>query len=1073
MIKNLVPFLYCLTPAWVFADTVFPGNPGEITPISGSLNLTGESYIFQSGIGINVNGALITAGGVYVGYDAIPPLVAGSVYAESGVGTNYSILTDGNVSVAMTLDVAGAKNLVIRGIGGSSFNFDAAAVEAEGGLDLIAGAVSLGQFVASGSGTAEITGNSLSVSGNAFQALDSKNVIVNLGGGAFNVSSGSIENKSVGTMALNTGAIVAQNITNEANEGVITINATSLNLTGGDSLTTASFINKGDFVGVISGATVLAHGFDLASMTAENSFSLMTGTLSLGDRENAFYDNNLNSFSVMVTNGDIDAGTIRNGFVNQNAQMSLSASGTINADGIVANAGVMNLYAADILVGTGGISVGDTGRLNALGGTDVISGGAVSVAKDLVAGTGVAGLGGMGVVGGFTSIDAGDFDVNIGGGMSANGTGNGIAILAQTINVANDVTSRTGGQIVLNSGTINVGGGVGGDDVALVNPGVAEGIRVNVGGDILGGTDIIGLSHMLVGGDYTFDSASRLNAFVNSGDGYTYWGFASFDESNLIGTIVNTTPGAEPLISVSGKLITDVSVENSMAASLADSQIGINLRDSVTGDTAIWLLHADNGIEELATKIAALNVNFCNADGTFCTDYLSATNTYNGAGTDLPIRIVSYDTDGDGDKDSLYVVFDERLVDYGRFFKLQPIVASAPYYTRGEYQSAGALDNLIEYSLLAHGFSYESPIGVARVLFEDTPLYRVSDELYFRMQDYSLNKNSDVIRAFSRLFQLREANQIADMLELNTHTVFNDLSNRFIDESIWNRNRRLNKLWFTADYGYFMDDLVDHHADGSRIGFNFGYDWQSSDTLIFGWTGHITHTRGNDSDAIDLGYGMVDVAGNVDTDVRNLNVGGGAYFIKTLGNKARWYGDALFDLNLVDVIRNQTWVDTIDGDATSYGLVGETGLIHDWLNQYIIGNLYLRAGYNFGFDMTEKVNGTDYMNLDFDGYVVLTPGYSLTAQKRIYPSAWFQFRPYATIGIEYDMISTPSTMSYKFAVVDSWTDYDIDVDPLWVHAGAGVEFLSVNGLHVGIDYRYQYNSNVQMHKVRLSGMYRF
>ena len=141
--------------------------------------------------------------------------------------------------------------------------------------------------------------------------------------------------------------------------------------------------------------------------------------------------------------------------------------------------------------------------------------------------------------------------------------------------------------------------------------------------------------------------------------------------------------------------------------------------------------------------------------------------------------------------------------------------------------------------------------------------------------------------------------------------------------------------------------------------------------------------------------------------------------------------------------------------------------------QYIIGNVYLRLGYNSGFDMTEKVRGTDYMNLDFDGHFILTPGYSITAQKRIYPSAWFQFRPYATVGVEYDLIELPNQMHYRFAVVSPWREYDIGVDPLWAHAGAGVEFLAVNGVHVGLDYRYQYNANVQMHKLQLSGMYRF
>ena len=103
----------------------------------------------------------------------------------------------------------------------------------------------------------------------------------------------------------------------------------------------------------------------------------------------------------------------------------------------------------------------------------------------------------------------------------------------------------------------------------------------------------------------------------------------------------------------------------------------------------------------------------------------------------------------------------------------------------------------------------------------------------------------------------------------------------------------------------------------------------------------------------------------------------------------------------------------------------------------------------------------------------MTPGYSLVAQKRVYPSVWFEFRPYLTVGVEYDLLGSPDTMKYKFAMANKWTEYDIEIDPLWANAGAGVEFLSVNGLHVGLGYRYNYNADVQMHKVHASIKYRF
>ena len=1067
------------------ADTVVPGSSGQVSSVGSSLDLTESSYIFQAGSGISIFGSLTTAGGVYIGYDATMPRVPGSVYAETGIDANYSIVTNGSISIGLGLEIAAGKNLTIGNANGptQNYNFSAKLVEAIGNLTLNGRILSIGQFVASESGTVTINGTSLTIGDGVaeedrvFQALGSKNVTVDLDGGAFNASAGSIENKSTGTMSIKAGAITAQYITNESNSGNMNIHATSLTLTGADPISGASFVNKGNFVGEISGATELTNGFDLSSMDTANSFSLTTGTLSLGAGIDTFYDNNLASFVVNITNGTLNANTIRNGYSNANANMGLSSSVKIVADGIFALGGVMGLSAPTISVGSGGISVGENGRMNLSNVNTITSGGAVSIAGNLSAGSSNASIGGMNITSGLTNINIGNFAFGVGGGVSANGAGNGVNITAQSVSVANDVISN-GGSIAFNTESITVGGNLGGDSVGIYNSGVPQGIDVTVGGSILGGTDIIGLGHMTVGGNYLFDMGSQLVAFANqASDAYSYWATATFDEDSMVSTITNDVGTAEPLISVSGKLITDIiGVSSSNGTSLLNGEIGINLLSdvSVTGGSAIWLIHANEGLEVLGAQIAKLSINFCNADGSICFDYLSATDPRNGGSTSLPIHLASYDTDGDGIRDSLYVVFDDRLAEPLRMFKLQPIVASAPYYTRGEYQSAGALDDLIEYELLSHGFSYDSPLVVAKILFDGTPLYRVSNELYERMYDYQDRLDPNVIRAFSRVFQLREANQIADALELNIHTVFKDMSDRFIDEAIWNRNRRLNKAWFIADYGYFWDDLVDNHAHGSRFSLNFGYDWQSSKTLILGWMGHVGHTRGEDNDVINLSYGTTHAMGYVDTDVRNLDISGGAYFMKILNNKARWYGDAMLGVNFIDVTRDQIWLDhRIEGDATSYSLIGETGLIHDWLNQYIIGNAYLRLGYSSGFDMTEKTGGVDYMNLDFDGHFVLTPGYSLTAQKRIYPSAWFQIRPYATIGIEYDLSRSPETMYYKFAVVSPWRDYDIGVDPLWAHVGAGAEFLSVNGVHVGIGYRYQYNDNVQMHKFQLSGMYRF
>ena len=1522
MIKKLAPFIYCLTPLCALAETIVEtGVSGEITTISGDLNVTTDSYRFVYGTGIGVTGGINTAGGFYIGQDAGANPNVGAVYAESTINSPYTITAADAITIGGPLQVgsqtATGYSLTIGGAG-SAVDLTAGMVDVYGDFTVSnADAVSFAGFV-SNNVDATINGNSLTIRSDDFQGLGAGDTIVNVGTGAFNVANGAIENKSSGDMTITAGAITAKTITNEATgdgaTGDLVINAASLTLSGGNATNNASFVNKGNFTGVISGATTLAHGFDLGTMGATNTFNLTTGTLSLGDRIGAFYTNNLNSFVLNVTAGGIDAGTnaIRNGTTNSNAGMTLTAQsvaaagienlatlnitssgvvtmtgdvvnsgaldvsgtvftlaninnsgaatftgsgafsanaisnltgseslsisgstvtatgliindagtmsvesdGALSALGLDVNAGTMNISGTELNIGTSGIDVAANGALNTTG--DIVSGGEISIANNLTAGAGAATAGDMAISGGVVDITINNNEkLYVGNNVTATGSGTGMNIDAHTmeidggvsatnsgkialgvaggtnyaLTVENNLAATNGGEIYLytdnalvsgtitensgliftddvnitagslniadglyfdgathtngfvidsgnaftlntdtaiingggsvasgktlnilrvgnqmpltmagnftNSGTVNIGsaeraygvvtlgtlanngdfnvwasqisngtitnnanadlnlvstgnvtlasltnagatdisgaavalgtvaansgnatggglrvvgassvaanslnitggagamdidapviniagavntsggvlhqgsgstsslnlltdeftfsanswdidafvadGGIGtytitgtanfgtgifvadgalanfnrnvidaptlvaagdlvqngssltqdgtvnmvsnnftlnantvdvGGDIdvnnfTISNLDAADGVNITVGGNVSGGLDIIGLDYMTVGGDYTFDGNSRLLAIANSSSTHDYWTDVDFSGAE---PVINPLTGGETaLITVGGSLISNTSGTNmtSSPTTLADGQFGIVLRQAVTESSALWLATAD----DIQGTFLQLSVGFCNADGTSCVNYLDAFSGFNDTDDDLPVYLVQQGND-------LYVVFDTRFGTPLGLFKLQPIVGATPGHTLGEWQSAGALDDLIEAMLNNNGFTYETAVlPVVQVLFDGTPLDRVDTELYARMYDYTQSGNGRIIRMFSRLFQLREANQIADSLAMNTHANFLDMSDRFIDEAIWNRNRRLNKLWIDGGYTMFRNDFEDIRGDGERFNLALGYDWQANNTLILGWMLHGSYTDANVVDDIDLSYGdSGPVAGRMESDMTNLSVGGGLYFLKTLSNKARFYGDAMFDVNMIDVERNQTWVDTIKGDATSFGIAAEFGLIHDWLNQYIIGNLYARAGYNFGFDMTEKVGGTDYMKLEFDGYPILTPGYSLTAQKRVYPSAWFEFRPYLTVGVEYDLLGTPDTMKYKFALANKWTDYNIDIDPLWANGGAGVEFLSVNGLHVGLGYRYQYNANVQMHKIHASMKYRF
>ena len=272
----------------------------------------------------------------------------------------------------------------------------------------------------------------------------------------------------------------------------------------------------------------------------------------------------------------------------------------------------------------------------------------------------------------------------------------------------------------------------------------------------------------------------------------------------------------------------------------------------------------------------------------------------------------------------------------------------------------------------------------------------------------------------------------------------------------------------------FSQDVSDgKRVYGNRFNVSGGFDWQESETLILGLTGRISNMSADNSDVVNLSYADKIMTGQVDVDVSDLNVAVGGYLMKILGEKARAYGNAFLDIHFLNVDRTQTYTNPIDGSGTAFSLISEWGLMHDLLNQYIVGNLYARFGYNTGFSVKEESAGQDYMSLESDGYLVLTPGYTLTAQKRIYPSAWFQIRPYASIGIEYDVLGAPDSVKYKFAPAYSYTSYDIDIDPMWANIGGGIEMLSASGIQVGVDYRYQYNSAIQLHNIKVSGSYRF
>ena len=670
-----------------------------------------------------------------------------------------------------------------------------------------------------------------------------------------------------------------------------------------------------------------------------------------------------------------------------------------------------------------------------------------------------------------------------------------------TMSALNVAGINQNGRMVINTNTIDVAGDIVASDLRFVAPVDNSGNtlwqNVNVGGSVSGGVEFMGLEKMTIAGDYTFDANSKLNAAVlpygngidlNTTD-INYWASVSLNDDDTLGRITNATDGSA-LINVGGSFKSGAVYDdaafglNNTAAALGEGQIGISLFDVVDSGTAIWLLHADNGVYNFSQleQMRNLNVNFCNADGSVCYNYLDMIDANNGSGADgadkedLPAYVSVRDTDSDGTADSLYVVFDPR---FGgpvllENMKIQPIVARESYHTTGEYVSAGALDDLLVGQVHDKKFFNRTPIEIIPLVFADSNISNMANELYNRMEYYVETSDGAPLARFSRLFQVRELEQIAGGIALEEHTSFRSFEDRMFDEFIWNRNRQLKKAWVDVDYGMFYQNIDDNkHTDGHRFAISGGFDWQESNTLVLGLTGRVSHTASKASDAMDVSYADVSQMGDVKIDVADTNIAVGGYLMKILNEKSRLYGNAFANLHFFDVDRFQTYVDPIEGDGMAFSLISEWGLMHDILNQYIVGNAYARVGYNFGFSVKEQVKDEDYMHLKSDGYMILTPGYSLTAQKKIYPSAWFQIRPYASIGVEYDVLGAPDYAEYKFSVAERFTNYDININPLWANIGGGVEMLSAHGVQLGLDYRYQYNQDIQLHNIKVSGSYRF
>ncbi|HBP26968.1 MAG TPA: hypothetical protein DD611_03230 [Alphaproteobacteria bacterium] len=1012
---------------------------------------TTNGLIVLSGKSLTATTGDISVGGELLFNDATPTWgMAGMVIS----GNEYTMETSvGGVSFD-SATIANGKTLTLTSH--QDFTMDGA-LATNGTVKIDAGDTAKIGGQTSNGGTLTINGATIDMGALA----SSGNANIN---SASDLTIGQIDN--TGTLNL----VAADSITAGAIESNLKLNISAeklnmamLTVSGGSAVINAPTITSDDLISVAGNIT---HASDVAGAAASG--------LSIVGNTNVTAGSLTATGALMVDTGtvayDVKNAVAFTGAANvaAGATTSISSENSSIAFGGISNKGTLTLNAArGMTLG----AVDNDGDLTIASGADVAN-------VDYFANNGTATLSGAGMK------SAGAFTVknlyqNYAGTIAvrdANITGDSYALSASNVIVGGNI-QQTSGALDINTTDLTVAGNI---DVKNMRVYSNAGLTVGVTGNVSGGARFGGLQEMTIGGNYLFDNDSGLYVDVRRRDVLTaptrnYWSSVSLADDNTLGRITNATDGnAGALIQVDGAFTSDLTLSRNPSTGFANAtdQIGVALRELATVGDAIWLVHADDGITELGDKLRNLNVVVCNNTGTMCYDYFS------GALVDADSAYLTVrDTDGDGIDDSIYLVFDPRFGGPVEVFKIQPIVGRTPGHTSGEYMSAGALDDMLDGAAAGKGFYGRHALEMLPVIFRGTNLEQLGNELYKRMEDYNTNRDGTALSRFSRLVQPREIEQVVGSIVLNEHTNFRSFEDRMFDEFIWNRNRNLKKAWVDAEFGMFNQKVSDgKRVDGNRINVAGGFDWQHSETLILGLTGRISHMSADNSDSMNLGYTVENpfIAGNVDVKVADTNIGLGGYLMQTLGEKTRVYGNAFLDIHVLDTTRHQTYMNgAIDGTGYDVAFTSEWGLLHDWLNQYVVGNMYARVGYNFGFSLTEKARGHDYMDMESDGYLIFTPGYSLTAQKRIYPSAWFQIRPYATIGIEYDVLGAPDNAKYKFSVANSFTKYDIDIDPMWANIGGGVEMLSASGLQIGLDYRYQYNQDIQLHNIKVSGSYRF
>jgi len=995
-------------------------------------------------------------------------------------------------------------------------------------------AVTIGGQLANFNATAEnnISMRNMTVASGNTANLTAGGTIATTGGAA----DGFIRNQSARTMNIAAGGLnVAGTLENSNPSGLMNLNIAGDMTVSGGNASNASLVTTGNFNAVVSGNSNFLWGIDHWGAGAARTFSLTTGTLTVGGGPE-FTQSALASFNLQLTGGALVTGNIYSGrnadsiATNRNSYMRIDAAGGITASGYVINyadnISVLDSFgaapparAAMWLTSAANITVsGDTVNY---GNMWMSSGTALDLNY-------VENSGFMRLMSDGTMTISGDILAQSNRAIPAWCGGNGIRCdlfidSVANLNIGGTVTNLGGWSFIMTDATMAIGQGI---DMTGGRLDMMAGTQMNIAGAINQTGGILNMWGPAISTVGITNSAGAMNLFTDSltvggnltgSDGITINPFL-VGTGSVSATVNGTVSGAVAWNRLSSLTINNGDYIFGSGSSLiivVPDDAGRGTIDTGSGDITngsagpIIQINSGRFVYDVNKQAAINNANLMGVMGIQLTDYVTPGDAIwlvNATGgideTDMNLRnlavelcnntgtmcmdYVSLIRSPGGTNNPLephlpillsisandiYIVFDNRFGGPQDIFSMQP-TAAGPDITRGEIESLGALDAMLAGAFNRHGWTRVQPMDFVPLLFEGTIFDTMANELYARMLYFEGDpSSSQILSNFAGLFQPRELDLVAASMIMNEKTAGRALQNRMLEE--FTCHRHLNKVWGDVSADIWESRPADsNRITGNRFSAAGGIDIQNTDHTIFGLMGHVSHTSGKVGDMADLSYGAVEEDGFVDVDVSNLHIGVGAYMLNRFSQDMRMYGRLNLNVDLFDISREQTFMAPITGSGTAISVISEWGLLHNIYLQHFVGNAYARIGYNFGLDITESAAGERYMHIRHDGHFILTPGYEFIAQRRVYMSALTFLRPYVSVGVEYDVAGIDN-IQYKFETATRLTDYAIDTDPIWTTVRAGFEVASMTGLSMGLEAEYRHNEFIRIIGGRAKASLRF